>query len=40
MTIWQGAEAFRRWTHEREPAIKPDVEVMTKTMLDYLNERQ
>ena len=40
MTIWQGVEAFYRWTMEREPAINPDVEVMTNTVLDYLNEGQ
>ncbi|MCL2165151.1 MAG: hypothetical protein FWH55_12385, partial [Oscillospiraceae bacterium] len=38
MTIFQGAEAFCRWTMEREPSIAPNVEVMTKTVLDYLNE--
>jgi len=40
MTIWQGVEAFRRWTHERTPALKPDVEIMTRTMLEHLNERR
>ena len=39
MMIWQGVEAFRRWTMERKTAIAPDVEVMTKTVLDYLNEK-
>jgi len=38
MTIFQGAEAFCRWTMERKPAVSPNVEVMTKTVLDYLNE--
>ena len=38
MMIWQGVEAFRRWTMERDPAVTPDVEVMTKTVLDYLTE--
>jgi hypothetical protein len=38
MMIWQGVEAFLRWTIEREPALKPDVGVMTKTVLDYLTE--
>ena len=31
MTIWQGVEAFRKWTGR-----EPDVEVMTKTILEYL----
>jgi shikimate dehydrogenase len=38
MMIWQGVEAFRLWTAERVPAVAPDIEVMTKTVLDYLNE--
>ena len=40
MMIWQGVEAFRRWTLEREAPIAPDVEIMTKTVLDYLTEGQ
>ncbi len=36
MTIWQGAEAFRRWTGGKEP----DVEVMTKTMLEHLTRKE
>lgn len=35
MTIWQGVEAFRKWTGGQEP----DVEVMTKTMLDHLAKK-
>lgn len=35
MTIWQGAEAFRKWTGGQEP----DVEVMTKTMLEHLTKK-
>ncbi|KUK88327.1 MAG: Shikimate dehydrogenase [Synergistales bacterium 58_81] len=31
MTIWQGVEAFRKWTGK-----DPDVEVMTKTILEHL----
>lgn len=31
MTIWQGAEAFKKWTGK-----DPNVEVMTKTLLSYL----
>ena len=31
MMIWQGAEAFRRWTNK-----EPDVEVMTRTVLEHL----
>lgn len=31
MTIWQGVEAFRRWTNR-----DPDVEVMTRTILEHL----
>lgn len=31
MTIWQGVEAFRKWT-----GGEPDVEVMTKALLEHL----
>lgn len=31
MMIWQGVEAFRRWTNK-----EPDVETMTKTVLEHL----
>lgn len=31
MTIWQGAEAFRKWTGK-----DPDAEVMTKALLEHL----
>ncbi len=36
MTIWQGVESFRCWTGGKEP----DVEVMTKTMLEYLKRKE
>jgi shikimate dehydrogenase len=39
MMIWQGVEAFRRWTMEREPAIQPDVKAMTNVVLSYLTEK-
>jgi shikimate dehydrogenase len=32
MMIWQGVEAFRRWTGGKEP----DVEAMTRTVLEHL----
>jgi shikimate dehydrogenase len=32
MMIWQGVEAFRRWTGDKEP----DVEAMTRTVLEHL----
>lgn len=35
MTIWQGVEAFRRWTNR-----EPDVEVMTRTILEHLTRRE
>lgn len=34
MTIWQGVEAFRKWTGE-----EPDVEAMTKAMLEHLTRK-
>jgi shikimate dehydrogenase len=34
MTIWQGVEAFRKWTGR-----EPDVEVMTNTMLEHLTRK-
>jgi shikimate dehydrogenase len=40
MMIWQGVEAFRRWMQERKPAIEPDVEVMTSTVLKSLTNRE
>ena len=36
MMIWHGVEAFLRWTQERTPAVVPDAETMTKTVLDYI----
>ena len=36
MIIWQGAEAFRRWTGETR---EPDIEIMTKTVLEYLSRK-
>jgi shikimate dehydrogenase len=35
MMIWQGVEAFRRWMNER-PGVKPDVAVMTETVMKHL----
>lgn len=35
MTIWQGAESFRRWTNS-----DPDVQVMTQTMLEHLTRKE
>jgi len=35
MTIWQGVEAFRKWTGK-----DPDVEVMTKTILEHLTRNE
>ncbi|GAB1485850.1 shikimate dehydrogenase [Aminivibrio sp.] len=35
MTIWQGVEAFRKWTGR-----EPDVEVMTKTILEHLTIKE
>ena len=35
MTIWQGVEAYRKWTGR-----EPDVEVMTKTILEHLAKKE
>jgi shikimate dehydrogenase len=35
MTIWQGVEAFRKWTGGKDP----DVEVMTKAILEHLTKK-
>lgn len=35
MTIWQGVEAFRKWTGK-----DPDVEVMTKAALEHLAQKK
>jgi len=35
MTIWQGVEAFRKWTGR-----EPDVDVMTKTILEHLVKKE
>jgi len=35
MTIWQGVEAFRKWTGR-----EPDVDVMTKTILEHLAKKE
>ncbi|GHV33728.1 shikimate dehydrogenase (NADP(+)) [Synergistales bacterium] len=35
MMIWQGVEAFYRWMNER-PDAKPDIAIMTKTVMRHL----